>query len=95
MNLTMPIYKKRFYYDVKRVFKQLKRGLNMKSQKYYTIQNGILTARNNKQLAESIYALDKKASLVEVLPDAVLLYNKSYSTGFVFCNKVFKSVYRV
>ena len=48
----------------------------MKSQKYYTIQNGMLTARNNKQLAESIYALDKKSSLVEVLPDAVLLYNK-------------------
>ena len=66
----------------------------MKTQKYYTIQKGMLTVRDNKQLAESIYALDKKASLVEVLADnTVLLYNKYYSTGFVFCNNLNDALY--
>ena len=61
--------------------------------KYYTIQNGMLTVRDNKQLAESIYALDKKASLVEVLPDRVLLYNRAYTTGFITCDDKLSAFY--
>lgn len=62
--------------------------------KYYIIQNGMLSKYTDKILAESIYGLNKRSSLIEILPDnTVLLLNRAYTAGLITCDDLNSAVY--
>lgn len=62
--------------------------------KYYIIQNGMLSKYTDKVLAESIYSLSKQASLIEVLTDnTALLFNRAYTAGLIICDDLNSATY--